>query len=107
MGIRSIMEKKGAFKMATQYTAEFRLEAVRLVLESERSVPEVAKDLGVNTWTLRGWIQRHRDKQGTSEPRRPETLEEENRRLKRENSILRQERDILKKAAAYFAKEQL
>jgi len=40
-------------------------------------------------------------------PRRPETLEEENRRLRRENAVLRQEREILKKAAAYFAKEQL
>jgi len=35
-----------------------------------------------------------------------ESLEEENKRLKRELAILKQERDLLKKAAAYFAKEQ-
>ena len=94
--------------MATHYTEEFRSDAVRLVLESKKSVPEVANDLGVNTWNgLRGWMQKHRDKQGVVEPRRSETLEEENRRLKREVTILRQERDILKKAAAYFAREQL
>ena len=107
MGTPSIIYKKGVFNMATHYTEEFRSDAVRLVLESKKSVPEVANDLGVNTWTLRGWMQKHRDKQGVVEPRRSETLEEENRRLKREVTILRQERDILKKAAAYFAREQL
>ena len=93
--------------MGTHYTKEFREEAVRLVLESRSSVAQVALDLGVNTWTLRGWVKKYHEGIRASEPRRPETLEEENHRLKRELSILRQERDILKKAAAYFAKEQL
>lgn len=93
--------------MATRYTEEFREEAVQLVLESKSSLAEVAEDLGVNTWTLRGWVKKRRDQAKAQSPRRPETLEEENRRLKRELAVLRQERDILKKAAAYFAKEQL
>lgn len=93
--------------MQTRYTEEFREEAVRLALESDHSVAKTAEDLGVSTVTLRSWIKAHRERIRASEPRRPETLEEENRRLKREVSILRQERDILKKAAAYFAKEQL
>jgi transposase len=92
--------------MAIHYTEEFREEAVRLVLESKSTVAQVAEDLGVKTWTLRGWVKKYRESTRASEPRRPETIEEENRRLKRELSILRQERDILKKAAAYFAKEQ-
>ena len=92
--------------MAGHYTEEFREEAVRLVLESKSTLARVAEDLGVNTWTLRGWVKRYRESVRASEPPRPETLAEENRRLKRELSILRQERDILKKAAAYFAKEQ-
>ena len=107
MGTPSIIDKKGVFKMATRYTEEFREEAVRLVLESKSSLSEVAKDLGVNTWTLRGWVKKYREEVRAHAPRRPETLEEENRRLKRELAVLRQERDILKKAAAYFAKEQL
>lgn len=93
--------------MGTHYTKEFRKEAVQLVLESKSSVKQIAKDLGVNTWTLRGWVKDHREKSGSSEPRGSETFEEENRRLKRELALLRQERDLLKKAAAYFAKEQL
>ncbi len=36
-----------------------------------------------------------------------ETLEEENKRLRKELSLVKQEREILKKAAAYFAKETL
>jgi transposase len=90
-----------------QYGEEFREEAVRLVLESSGSIPQVAGDLGVSVWTLRGWVKKSRERSGVGEPRRAETIEEENRRLKRELAILRQERDILKKAAAYFAKEQL
>ena len=92
--------------MATRYAEEFREEAVQLVLESKSSLAKVAEDLGVNTWTLRGWVKKYREEARNLLPRRPETLEEENRRLKRELAVLRQERDILKKAAAYFAKEQ-
>jgi transposase len=90
--------------MGMQYSDEFRAEAVRLVLDSRSSVARVAEDLGIKSWTLRGWVKEHRDGIGV---RRPETLEEENRRLKRELTVLRQERDLLKKAAAYFAKEHL
>jgi transposase len=93
--------------MVTRYSEEFRDESVRLVIESKSSVAQIAKDLGVSTWTLRGWVKKHRERIGANELRRPETLEEENRRLRRELAVLRQERDLLKKAAAYFAKEQL
>ena len=84
--------------MVTRYTEEFREEAVRLVLESKSSMAKVAEDLGVNTWTLRGWVKKYREGIRASEPRRHETLEEENRRLKREIAVLRQERDISKKS---------
>lgn len=93
--------------MANRYTKEFREEAVRLALESEKSAREIARDLGVSHWTLRDWVKQYRENMHRSEPKSPETLEEENRRLRRELALLRQEREILKKAAAYFAKEQL
>jgi transposase len=93
--------------MMTRYSEEFREGAVRLVLESRSSISQVARDLGVSVWTLRGWVKKYREKSRLGEPRRAETIEEENTRLKRELAVLRQERDILKKAAAYFAKEQL
>jgi transposase len=93
--------------MLSRYSKEFRDEAVRLVLEGSGSRAQLARDLGVNAWTLRDWIRNHRDQPMVVSPQRPETLEEENRRLKRELTVLKQEREILKKAAAYFAKEQL
>ena len=91
--------------MVNQYTEEFRQEAVRLVLESKSSYSQIAADLGVSIWSLRDWVKKARKRGGLGVVR-PETLEEENRRLKREVTTLRQERDILKKAAAYFAREQ-
>lgn len=90
-----------------EYSGEFREEAVKLVIEGKRSQAQVARELGVNIWTLRDWARKWRLAH-LGEPRAAgiESLEEENKRLKRELAILKQERDLLKKAAAYFAKEQ-
>lgn len=93
--------------MANQYTKEFREEAVRLSLEGKESRAKLARDLGVSVWTLGEWVRKHKVKIGDVGSPRAETLEEENRRLRRENARLREEKEILKKAAAYFAKEQL
>jgi transposase len=90
-----------------KYTQEFREEAVRLVLESKGTTAQVAADLGIKLWTLREWMKKYRKEIEGTKQLKPETLEEENRRLKREVTILRQEKEILKKAAAYFAKEQM
>ena len=93
--------------MTNRYSKEFRDEAVRLVLENKVTQAQVARDLGVNIWTLRDWVNAGRRISNPDTSRRPETVDEENRRLKRELTVLKQEREILKKAAAYFAKEQL
>ena len=84
-----------------RYTAEFKAEAVRLALESDLSRSKVAKDLGVNLNSLSKWIKQALTEGGTT----AETVEQENRRLRRENARLQQERDILKKAVAIFSKE--
>lgn len=80
-------------------------------METNKSVAELAKDLGVGVSTLQSW----RRKAGVSrhERARPSqdldlSLEEAKRQLRavrKENEILRQERDILKKAATFFANE--
>ncbi len=44
------------FERMKRYSEEFRDESVRLVLESERSVAEIARELGISVWTLRGWL---------------------------------------------------
>jgi transposase len=86
------------------FTPEFRAEAVRLALESERPLSEIARELGIRPDQLRHWKQQLTRAAGDSPPP-GETPEQELRRLRRENVVLRQERDFLKKAAAFFAKE--
>ena len=92
-------------KTRRTYSREFKLEALRLVETSGKSVRQIERDLGIG----KGCLYRWRDKfeaegqqafpgQGRLTPE-----QEELRRLKRENEILRQERDILKKAVAIFS----
>lgn len=87
------------------YPPEFREEAVRLVRESGKPMAEVARDLGMSVESLRQWIRRSEVEEGKREGL-TEVEREELRRLRRENRVLREEREILKKAAAFFAKEQ-
>lgn len=86
------------------YPPEFKVEAVQLVKQRERSLPQIARDLGVCEQTLRNWVKQIEIDSGV---RAGLTTEErdELRRLRRENRILTQERDLLKKAAAFFARE--
>ena len=85
-------------KTRPPYPAEFRMEAVELVRRSGKSVPEVAKDLGVSDQTLRNWKRQADVDAGRGRPGDLTSEEKaELRRLRRENQILREERDILKK----------
>ena len=86
------------------FTPEFRHEAVRLALESDRPLSEIARELGIRPDQLRHWKQEITRAAGAPAPASGETPEQELRRLRREVAVLRQERDFLKKAAAFFAK---
>lgn len=92
-------------KKAKRYTASFRANAVRMGEESDEPLTEVARRLGVNYATLYGWMEKAGKTKPTDTTARPgETVEEENRRLRREVETLRMERDFLKKATAFFAR---
>jgi transposase len=88
------------------YPAEFREEAVRLwrSVQKERSLREVASELGISMESLRGWVKRSDIDEGKAEGLTTDEREEL-ARLRRENRVLREEREILKKAAAFFARE--
>jgi transposase len=92
-----------------RYTREFKLSAVKLVNEQGYSVPEAARSLGVDAANVRAWVEKFSSASvdgGGVVPSGDGALQVELRRLRKENARLLTEREILKKAAAFFAKEQ-
>ncbi len=88
-----------------KYTDEFKAETVRLVLDEGKSVGAVARDLELTESSLRNWVDRARADRTHGKTGLTTTEREELARLRKENRILREEREILKKAAAFFAKQ--
>lgn len=87
-----------------RFPPEFKAAAVKLVLEQGTSAREASANLGVKLSTLLNWIKLHRRRQGTADTQAD--LRTQVKRLQAEVDRLRMERDILKKAAAYFAREE-
>ena len=75
-----------------------------MMRDSDKPVPQLARDLGVSENTLRNWSRQAGVDAGEREGLTSEQLEEL-RRLRRENRTLQMEREVLKKAAAFFARE--
>ncbi len=90
----------------SRYSEEFKQDAIKLVASTGRSVNSVAKDLGVNTESLRKWV---RDAEAAAVVGGGELMtpaeREELKRLRKQVRELELEKEILKKAAQYFAKE--
>ena len=90
------------------HSEEFKREAVRLILDRGVTTAKASRDLGVHANLLRKWVKDFETDPTHAFPGhgriRPEQLEID--RLRREVTKLKAERDILKKAAAYFAKDQ-
>ena len=89
------------------YTAEFKLQAVTMILEQKLSVAEVARRLGVGENLLRTWKKAVLADGATPFPGSGHLTpqEEEIRKLKAEVKRLEAERDILKNATAFFASQ--
>jgi transposase len=92
------------------FTDEFKAGAVRLVLDEGRSVASVARDLDLAESAFARWVAQARIDRGDG-PSTPTTgpLTTDERaelvELRRRTRQLEMERDILKKATAFFAKE--
>jgi transposase len=87
------------------YTAEFKLQAVRMITDQKLSAAEVARRLDVGENLLRAWKKAFLERGRDAFPGHghPPPAEDELRRLRAEVARLKAERDLLKKAAAYFA----
>ena len=90
-----------------RFSKQFKVDAVKLVIEEGYNVSEAARNLGIHHSSLRRWIKELKSEGEQAFPGKghltPE--KEELYQLRKENKRLRMEREILKKAAAFFAKE--
>jgi transposase len=97
-------EKAPPVRRRGRYPKEFRRDAAALVIDQNRTVADVARELGVVEQTLGNWVRQERIDRGerdglTSEER------EEMARLRREVKRLTTERDLLKRSVAFWVKE--
>ena len=102
----STMSEKRPKRSRRSFTEDFKAGAVRLVLDEGKTVAAAARDLGLTESSLRNWVDqtradRTKGKTGLTTEERAELAT-----LRKDNRELRMERDILKKAAAFFAKNQ-
>ena len=92
--------------MPRPHPPEFRQRAVELARLREKPVAQIAADLGISDSCLRGWMARADIDDG----RRPGLTTDERAelvRLRREKRVLELEVEILKRASAYFARENI
>ena len=94
--------------MATRrhFTQEYKDQAVSLVLDSGRTIVEVAKSIGVPRDDVRQRVKKARESGSVPDKDLSEPERAELERLRKEIVTLKMERDFAKKVAAWFAKEQ-
>ncbi len=95
-------------KVKKQFSQEYKDRAVRLILEQNMSLTQVAHDLGININTLSIWKRKYLDEHGgiSSCCKEPESIDGYRKRVKeleKELYITREEREVLKKAVSFFA----
>ncbi len=102
-----MLQKDDMKKARKTYTREFKLEAIKMMMEQGRTAKDVEESLGIGRGMLYRWKSQFaaEGESAFSGNGNVSELEAEVRELRQELKRARQERDILKKATAYFAKE--
>ena len=87
-----------------KFSDEFKRDAVEIVRMSDKSLAEVARELGIYDSTLGSWVKQDQvnrgEREGLSSDERQELSE-----LRRDNARLRMERELLKRAVAFWVRE--
>lgn len=89
------------------HPAEFRRRAVELARERAKPVAELAKDLRISESCLRNWLAQAEADEAGSEVRLSSAEKKELAALRRDKRRLEMEVEVLKRAAAYFARENV
>ncbi|MFI8392433.1 transposase [Streptomyces sp. NPDC085540] len=94
-------------KYTKRYSEECKRDAIELVRSSGRTVTEVARELGIGSESLRGWVKKARGAQddGSAAVRAADDRDEELKRLRKLTAEQAKTIEIPKKATAFFAKE--
>lgn len=93
--------------MPRPYPKEFKQGAIDLARRGDRPVREVAQELGIAESCLRRWLKQEQIDRRERDDGLTSAEHEELRQLRRENARLKQEKEILRKAAAFFAREEI
>jgi transposase len=93
--------------MPRPYPREFREGAVQLARQGERPIAEIAKELGIAESCLRNWLKQDQLDRRERDDGLSSSEREELRELRRRVRRLEQEKEILRKAAAFFAREEI
>jgi transposase len=92
-----------------KYNREFKIEAIRMYENGERSLLEVEKELGITTGLLGKWKDelKHQPKKEEAFPGNGKLTDTEARirQLERENALLKQDKEILKKVLTMYSKD--
>ena len=98
------MEEQQTRRPRRKFSDEFKRDAVQIVRSSDRSIAEVARELGIYDSSLGSWVRQDQvdrgEREGVSSDDKDRLLE-----LERENARLRMERELLKRAVAFWVKE--
>lgn len=93
--------------MPAPHPVEFRRRAVQLARTGDKPVGALAKELGISESCLRNWLAQADADDGGSADRLTSAEKKELAELRRRNRQLEVENEILKRAAAYFARENV
>jgi len=98
------MEEQQTRRPRRKFSDEFKRDAVEIVRSSDKSIAEVARELGIYDSSLGSWVRQDQvnrgEREGVSSNDKDRLLE-----LERENARLRMERELLKRAVAFWVKE--
>jgi transposase len=96
-----------AARTRREFSAEFKAETVRAIIDGDSSIAEMGRRLDIAPSVLGRWVRQAQVNAGKGPKGDALTTAEKQElaQLRREVKQLRMERDILKKAAAFFAKE--
>ena len=94
--------------MAGKFSDDYKEMVIELILEGKKSQNQIGRELGIPRSTLSGWMAKYHSnpKEDIKKALKPSEAELEVKKMKKEIKDLQEENEILKKAAAFFAKNQ-